>query len=490
MKQKKINKGAVFPVASVVAVLCVAGCDQKLVHHAEVSHAEDEASVLVSAYPAVAWSDIADKLSPKNSLTMDQARAYATVTTQAQVAQVVNAMAAGLGISGPTATRNVTKTTAADGTEQTTGTATQSYGTVPSSSGIPSNSLSTLTPDLTKGPMTYQVDGNTLINEASALFQQAQILDNQISAAYFPKEYRVHLITLQVNVQPKQRDVGYDVYMDVSLLPSNWSLAKTAAQDVSTDLGGQPPVVVYPLILMDAMELTSVGKSLQTIRQAALQLSGVIGQYGANLGLSSGSNKLNSIIGLDKNSLVTVGRINSNTLRIRLGAENSGSAGLALVPRAYNISLVVMTKLGGTSNGTLADINSLQVVTHASFLSTETGKALGHARTREILALEVNKKVCDYEYRVNLPGCAAVHKAPSEQQCFESNNMPAKLNRTFVEANLNLLRAIDRQDYQLVQSCLLDAAGKPLDDRLKKVQGELSLRRLLAALTELQFDSL
>src|SRR5260221_4596179 len=144
MKQKKINKGAVFPVASVVAVLCVAGCDQKLVHHAEVSHAEDEASVLVSAYPAVAWSDIADKLSPKNSLTMDQARAYATVTTQAQVAQVVNAMAAGLGISGPTATRNGTKTTPADGTEQPTGPATPPYRQVPSSPGRPSHRTATL----------------------------------------------------------------------------------------------------------------------------------------------------------------------------------------------------------------------------------------------------------------------------------------------------------------------------------------------------------
>ncbi len=474
--------GRIKRVVTVVTVFLIVGCQsQPLVHHANPPYAEDAANIYVSVYPAIAWADIADKLSPKNNLTIEQARQMVAQTTQVQVSQFLSTFSAALGLGLPVNTQSSTTTTAADGSSQTTGTRTQGPGAVPSSSGLASTPLtpSSLVPSLTTGPMTVGVDASTLLTAGSAIFQQAQILDNQISTGIILENYQANLITFQVNLQPKQRDVSYDAYLDLSLLPANWKEAQDAANKVHANIGEPSPVVVYPLIITDALETSSVGRSIEAMRQAALALSGVVANVGVNAGISGGTAQTNSIVGLDKNSLVTVGRVSDNTVRVRLGAENTGSAGLALVPRTYNISLVVLSRWDSSGEDKdKARITSLQAITHATFLSTEDASELPSRVNPPYLADKVQKTVAQYLQRQVTSACNE-----SDWPGLPQPTTTSSPNLSGPElANLNLLQAVDRGDYQLVGKCL----GTTNELTLHQ---QVTLQRLIARLIEIQNES-
>src|SRR5258706_10343377 len=65
-------------------LLVLSGCktlDEFLRRRDKPASVQEAANVYVSAYPAVAWADIASKLEPKNNLTIDQARGFSAVTT-------------------------------------------------------------------------------------------------------------------------------------------------------------------------------------------------------------------------------------------------------------------------------------------------------------------------------------------------------------------------------------------------------------------------
>lgn len=478
--------------ATILAFISTTGCqstDVRLpVERAHVTDAEDAANVFVSAYPAVPWSDIADKLEPKNNLTSEQARAMAAHTTQVQIAQFLSTFAAGLGVGLPISTESVTSALDAAGVTQRTSTRSTTSGSVPASSGTPMITAPTLTPDLNKPLVPTVVDGSTLLTAGTALYQQAQILDHQISKGFLPEGYQAHLVTLQVNLQPKRRNVSYDAYTDVNLLPGSWAQAIATSDEVNARVGVPSPVIVYPLIIMDALETTSVGRSMEAIRQAALQLAGTIGPVGVSGGAAGGTTRMASIVGLDKNSLVTVGRVSDHTVRIRLGAENSGSAGLALVPRTYNISLVVLTRWD--KSVTNRRVLSLEAITHTTFVSTEDGRPLESRVRRERLASRVSERLKLFGFRAPVAPCLdsldSVPAPPAPVRRWWQSaapEAPPSLTMTEMRAHLELLRAVDRGDYKKVTACL------SLPDPLPDVSREITVRRLVAELIEIQVES-
>lgn len=465
---------------AVVAALATAGCQPpEFPQPADVHNAEEAANVYVSAYPAVAWSDIVAKLSPGNNLTIDQARQLAAVTTEAQAYQFLSEFAAGLGLGFAQTLKTTTTTTAASGAQTTTGSRTETSGTVPASSGSASTPLSAASaaPSLTGIPAPLGVDGSTILTAGTALYQQAQILDNQIANAILPPGYQAHLVTIQVNLQPKQRNVRYDAYTDVTLLPGNrWKDMVAASQEVDAAAVATPPVVVYPLVIMDALETTNVARTIQAIQQAALSLSAMLGSTGINAQAGGGMAASNAVSGLDKNSLVTVGRINDYTVRIRLGAENSGSVGLSLVPRVYNISLVVLTRWGDSP---ATQIRSLQAITHTEFVSAVGSQSLRSSFSGPEFAQRIRRVVKQYRFKFKADECNATPPAPAGPAADRCEATP--MSEDVQTAFFRFLRAADRGDYQAV-AAHLDLAN--LD-----VARELSLRRLLAELVELQATS-
>lgn len=443
----------VFAAVSLFAALC--GCESlpNLFTNTSVKYSQDAGNVYVSAYPEVPWSDVSASLSPNNDLSITEARDIAASTTQEQISQFLSTFAAALNVSLPTVTKSVTDNIT-NGVTKTSGTITHVSPEVPTSSGTPATTLPSLTPDFSKALPASAVDGNTLLTEGTALYQYARILDSQIAKQYLPDGYSAHLLTLQVDLQPARRDLAYDAYTDVDFMPSVLTAAYLAnAQD--SDEEDQAPVVITPLVITDAMETTNVGRSIEALRQAAIQLSGMVYGAGINGGLGGGSERNQTITGLDKNSLVTVGRITDHTVRIRIGAENSGSHGLALVPRAYNVSFMVLVRDTQQAKSS-SDTPELSIVAHTEFRPVDGGATLLEGRDRKKLAQTVDDTVRSFGFHA-VDDCEV--KSPNE-----------------IDGPLNLLRAVDEGDYRTAFACIVQTTDLiPVPDNKKQSSAENAL---------------
>ena len=452
----------------------VASCDSmpRLYSSAQPETAEQAANVFVSAYPSVPWRDIKDKLEPGHNLTIDAAKLLAITSTQSQISQFLSTFAVGLGIGLPNRSGSTTTTIGADGKETTSGTRTYGSGTPPTSSGVTSTTIAdtALAPDFAKALTGAGIDANTLLEASTGLFHQARILDNQISKQYEPMGYSAQLITFQINLQPVRRDVAFDAYVNISLFPASFSKAVANGASVAEDAGALSPIIVYPLVITDALESSTTGRSIEVMRQAALGVAGIVGSTGLSFGLSNGSNQLDSVVGSEKSSLVTVGRVSDHTVRVRLGAPNSPSSRYALIPRTYNLSLVVFVKRGSAERYKEGVISA---ITETSLYPVNGGDPLASSRLKWApeLAKQVSGKLKQYGFTLSHP-----------EQCAAGAIADPGVTAEQL-ALLDLLRAVDRADYVRVFKCLDMPDGKIPTER------ELTLRRLLAELIEIQTTS-
>ena len=276
------------------------------------------------------------------------------------------------------------------------------------------------------------IDAATQLMQGTALYQLAAILDNQWSKSIHPDGYDAYLVTFQVNLQPYARDLPYDTYINLTILPSAWTQAVLGSQVWSRSAIDMPAVVTYPLVISEAMESGTVQKSVENIRQAALSLSGMIGNGGLNAGVNGGSNSLRSAWGADRNSLVTVGRVSNNSLRIRLGAQYQGSRAFAMLPKSQNISVVVLVKAGAKREDY---IDQLSVLTTTEFVHAETGQRLLPAQTPEAQERELTAQVVRILDRQGL-------RLYSDGDCGKDPKLA-----------LSVLRAVHRGDYFVLDNC-------------------------------------
>lgn len=475
-----MTRNILYITLAVMTSSCATLPPQPRNSEATASTSEEVANLYVAVYPEVPWKDISRALEPKHNLTTKDARDLAATTTQVQVSEFLSTFAAGLGIGLPVNNKTTTTTIGPSG-QETTGTLMQGPGTVPAASGQPANPAATVTtPDFAKPAFAPGVDAITLLTAGTSIYQLAQILDNQISKGFLSADkYSAHLVTFQVNLQPKRRALPFDAYVDLSLLPGKWAEAIDASKEAHASSDGLPPVNVYPLIITDAIETANVGRSIEAIRQAALQLSGLVGAVGVNASTGGGTKQFDSFVGLDKNSLVTVGRVSDHTVRIRLGAENAGTTALALVPRTYNVSLVVLTRKG---------VNTLSAITHSTFIKTDTNTTVpaSNTRARKELAIKVAQVVWNYGYQPveTQKDCTFEQDAAKRSELLPENpdSTYDKHYWTVVNTNLEFLRAVGRGDYLTVASCL----GL---EKEPTVADEQRLRRFLADVVEIQGDT-
>jgi hypothetical protein len=415
-----------------------------------VRSSEEVANVFVSAYPAVPWSAIASKLEPKNNLSIADARALAAVSTQSQVMQFMSTFAAGLALGLPSKSSTSTTSTQTDGTSVTIASRKLEPGAVPVSAGatLPPLTNSQLLPDFAKSVPAVPIDGTTSLMNGVGLYQLAQILDNQISNAITPQGYTAYLTTFQVNLQPLARNLPYDAYVNLTMMPASLRKAVGTSGSLSSSTDELAPIIVYPLIISDAMESSTVGRSIDVIRQAALSLSGIVNNIGLNTGFSGASDHLDTLLGLDRNSLVTVGRISDHSLRIRLGAQQQGSRQLALVPHTQNISVVIFTK---DDDNTEKQIDKLSVITEVSFADAATGYILPSERNTPEGIARLNDQVI---------GVLKVYQFEFRNECRREGMAP-----------VDLLRAMDRSDYIGIVQCLqksdLQAMNSNVTSRIK-----------------------
>jgi hypothetical protein len=257
----------------------------------------------------------------------------------------------------------------------------------------------------------------------------------EVSRAFTVEGYHAHLVTLQVALQPKARNLPYDVYLNITMYPGiTWKEAVSPAW-AKLARGGPPAIMVYPLSISEPVD------------------------------------------GVGIDALATVGRVSDNSLRIRFGAHDYGTSTkgvrrYGILPRTHNVSMVVITRAAAINQERIA---SLLVVSETEIVPVEGGKALPNSvdgrQPEQDRAEEVTKLV-------------SAHGFALRSQCSEE---PSKRRNDWA---LDLLRAVDRQDYPGLQQCLTyRVRGRPRNSPLPPdmdADAHQRLDRLVSDLIKLQ----
>jgi hypothetical protein len=246
------------------------------------------------------------------------------------------------------------------------------------------------------GPATSVLAGDialdpmTRYRAATALFQEVQIINRYIRDAAVRRNSVPFVVRLQVSLLPVLRAQAYDAsttfaffsggttptappFPNARSAPRDFlsnavaSLAQEAptvsktgeplpeGQRVRKQLSGgnkqpdsyqcgieQEAPTVVPLLVTDSLENSLHSRSLAVLRDFGLALNMLNAGFGAGLDVQRQRSQVATLVGNDLNSLLTVGRVADNALRVRLGAAQQADARYAMVPQTHSITVLVL----------------------------------------------------------------------------------------------------------------------------------------------------
>lgn len=160
---------------------------------------------------------------------------------------------------------------------------------------------------------------------------------------------------------------------------------------------------ISPLFVTDNLEGSIHGHTTESIRQLMAMVVVLSNNFAANASTRFRSDLLRSVLGRDLNSLLTVARINDNTIRVRLGAVQAPTGSYAMVPQTHNVTLLVMVPKEARRNETCKDIDIVRFISKTSFVDAKTGKALPErgAFTEAMLIARIIDTLEDYGVKIH-----------------------------------------------------------------------------------------
>lgn len=329
-------------------------CGHDLFEERRVDRQEEAASTHVSVLAVAPFEDYVAALQPKFSLTAEQALDKVVPTTRDLEEKFLDALLLSLKAAPPTSSVTVTESkitkVSSDGSDTATG-----ERNVEGQRGPGDLSKIPVTSDFAKdarasagGPPAEQSVLKTPVTiepmlryaAANALFQEVQILNRCIKqaptrgrdrSAYVP-----YVVRLQVSVMPMARHMPYDVFANVAFFCTSEERPGVAVKDADS----VPEVI--PMLVTDNLEATMHSRSLDQVRQLSLAIVAMIQGVSASAEFQRKVESLQSVLGRDLNSLLTVGKLSQNMLRVRLGAAQEVEANHALVPQTHNVTVLLL----------------------------------------------------------------------------------------------------------------------------------------------------
>jgi hypothetical protein len=327
--------------SALVLTACATAPKTPLSHPAWVNGPDKVANVSVTATNVMRWYDIADALqSVQFSYDQDKLLSEATTTTSSVGAYNVDALSGTVAAALAGATISKTDTTGLD------------------SSGNPTHSLTRtdqITPPSQPGSVTFNVaapNANTTVpsgatsgteaqlklTAAAALAEEVAIINRRVASLPVRAGYRPYFLSLQISVHPHQHGLPYDSVFEIHFAAEGATGPNAGA---ATAAGA---IYALPLLVTDAIEETSEAQQAQVIRQLGLQLAATGGMANASAGLQRTLAALEAEQDARPNSLMSLGRVDDSTIRVRLGANRFGSD-YEMLPRTHNVSLVLLVPL-------------------------------------------------------------------------------------------------------------------------------------------------
>ncbi|SFR87935.1 hypothetical protein SAMN05428960_2604 [Mitsuaria sp. PDC51] len=331
-----------------LAALSVAGCTSPL-HFKQtpegsqtVENLDEAGSVHVAVLAVTPWDEVKAKLRPNLKIDDKDLRNQAIPVTftlldkyldilrfQASLAPTVVKNTASSSTTTETGKEDVTKTTTSQETAPGQARKTDLAGALPAGSApsVAASGISAINSSLTARAM-------------ASFVQDVQALNAEVDGAAKRTGFTPYLFRVQVSVMPRRRHLGYDVYSNLSFFGYEGAFdAATGAATSRTHVNGTPFVV--PLLSSDSIETAQRSQSIEAIRDVGVALDLVKGFGAAGFSVGSQKDRQQALQGLDVNSVLTLGRLSDNTLRVRFGAAYDPGGGFAVHPRTNTISVLV-----------------------------------------------------------------------------------------------------------------------------------------------------
>jgi hypothetical protein len=198
---------------------------------------------------------------------------------------------------------------------------------------------------------------------AAALFQEVQMLNRYVKDAALRYEFMPYIVRMQVGVMPYARNQPLDVYTTFGFIPFSGNKGSNNYE-----------AIVLPLLVTDNLEGALKSKTIDNIRQIALALSFSTGGVYGEAGFDRMREDMDSVLGTDINSLLTVGRVTDGAIQVRLGAARQASSEYAMIPRTHNITLLVMVPKGFIEDSDITP--KVRVVAKNVLRRTDNGKKI------------------------------------------------------------------------------------------------------------------
>ena len=369
-------------VGLLLSMLVLTGCEREIFisGNSRVKQHDQVGSTHVAVLSVTPWADYYGELQPHFELSESQALGKVLPSTQQYEDKVIDALAASLQLAAKpgeavasTDLPTPPDSPAKDRKASELGTAEKVFDSA----------------KLGTDPMLQHL-------LATALYQEVKLLNRYIDDANFRAGYVPYIVRLQVGVMPTTRDMSYDTYIDISmfegitehptgeggipkatsavsdapnLATQSCNTAKNSDSNNSVTQNSAPKIV--PLLVTDNMESALQSRSINNIRQFAIAISAMAQSFGGQIGSTRQIDQLQSVLGQEANSTLTMARLNDSTVRVRLGAVNSTIARYAIVPRTHDVTLVVFLKADDVRTNQL-----LSVVSRSHFTDVKTGREI------------------------------------------------------------------------------------------------------------------
>lgn len=383
---------------------------------ANVPSSQDKAgSAHVAVLSIAPWEEYVAALQP--TFPMDETRALseAIPNTLGVDRRTSDALSAGLKVALPTTATTATSQTsnAAAATAITTGGAT--VDTASSRSATESSETRAQQPGLVSGvsdivipragdparptanilDAALSIDPFVRYNVATSLFQEVRMLQRYVRDAIIGTNQRGYVVRLQVTLMPAKRDLRMDAYSTLSFFgagtgkgnaPTKGMFQLLSIPDSDQPVGGR--VRVVPILVADNLEGAAESSSEARLRELSLGLLGAISNAGLSGNAARSLSRLETMLGRRLNSLMTVGQLSDNSVRVRFGGMNQPGSEPVLVPRNQTVTLLVITDDSTVPIG-------IRVVSKTDFVNAENGELL-KPQTRHALYERVDDALKNY----------------------------------------------------------------------------------------------
>ena len=303
------------------------------------------------------WDRYVDNLQPDFSITADQALAQVVPQTREFEQSVERATSAQLeaAIEGEIPEKRETDDEA-----------------IPA---VMSGSVSAPAIELVEPPKldgAVEVEPFTRYSAATALFQEIQLLAGYLQSAAVQEGYDPYIIRMQVALMPYARNQPYDTYVNISFTPT--------CSNEEDRCKIEKAVKVLPLLVTENLESSLENRRFSGVTEFAAAVSALASanliKVRAGIGWRTKLERIQAALGNDLNSLLMVTSPSAETLRIRFGAMNQGSARQAMVPRTHNVTFLMLVPQSAIPPDREIPRRSVSYVAQAEFVHVRTGKAL------------------------------------------------------------------------------------------------------------------